>query len=669
MRVRNLRVGALTFDADFDSGNCASVEHRGEHEYAVWTAPDCDGTECETNFRSWFYFSVRGVLPGSTLHFSVHNMNAQGKLFKHDFRPVYRALPSRPQWERLRSPVATSGNKAEDNFVLHFRHTVECKTADLLFFAFSYPHGYDECLERLARLDALFGLPPMQLQQANGPLLEAAPPPASDLPVPSVAQLIRAAAANEAMSALPKRRPTDVYYVRELLTISLDGRRVELLTVSGTNGMLSELEPPLPGLFPCGTDRPHTFEGKRVFFLSARVHPGEVPASHVFNGFVEFLMRENDPRARLLRELYVFKLVPILNPDGVHNGHYRADTMGTNLNRLYLDATPERQPSIWAVVQVLRQLSEVGKLRFFVDLHAHANKRGCFMFGNALPYERQVETVLYAKLVAVNSHWFDFGGCDFSAKGMHRRDRREGLSKEGSARVGVYTHTDCTFCYALECNYNMGKIVNKLQPTQALPKGQQGSISPPASPPRGSELKYSPASWRDVGKAVAIAVLDLDDLNPATRLGPKGSDGLAKLRSTVTAWVRTQTRKQVAKPAAKAASDDGEGHNSESEPEDDEEENTRTEQAPTKRPPSKTAPLKVAPLRASLVRAAPPANKPASAPLQPRQGLQPREPKRGLSTGSAQGARPSCKPRAPPPLAVRGTGGASARAQPRRSQP
>lgn len=44
---------------------------------------------------------------------------------------------------------------------------------------------------------------------------------------------------------------------------------------------------------------------KRVCFISSRVHPGETPAAFIFEGFFDFITDPVDPRAALLRDLYV----------------------------------------------------------------------------------------------------------------------------------------------------------------------------------------------------------------------------------------------------------------------------------------------------------------------------------------------------------------------------
>ena len=140
---------------------------------------------------------------------------------------------------------------------------------------------------------------------------------------------------------------------------------------------------------------------------------------------------------------------------------------------------------------------------------------------------------------------------------MYRKDGRDvGVGKEGSGRVGVYRMTNLTYVYTLECNYNMGRRVNRLAHPHA-PEGydQHRSLSP-QPPLRCLSPKYTPESWRTVGKALAVSALDVLQANPCSRLGAPGKEqdaGYARLRSTVAAWVRANARAAKEKAAAKAA--------------------------------------------------------------------------------------------------------------------
>jgi murein tripeptide amidase MpaA len=72
---------------------------------------------------------------------------------------------------------------------------------------------------------------------------------------------------------------------------------------------------------------PEAIAVRKAIILTSRVHPGETNSSYVMNGVIEFLISDDD-KAEFLRNNFVFKLIPMLNPDGVIVGNYRCSLAG-----------------------------------------------------------------------------------------------------------------------------------------------------------------------------------------------------------------------------------------------------------------------------------------------------------------------------------------------------
>lgn len=526
-------IAGITFSSDFDSGNCDRVKQVDDWHFAVYTRNDCKGSPFANSYSTWFYFSMTGVPPGQNVRLTVRNMNVQKRLYgSFGMRPVVRSVPSRPQWERSKTRCTFSiaesnddddddhedgeeeeedsneeSNEPENKFSISFTHRFEFGESEVTYFAFCFPWSYSDCQQQLEELDTRF--------ERKG----------------------------------LSRRKEDIYYVRELLIQSTGGRRIDLITLSSSKGILvDKRERYMDGLFPIdesGTkqERPHCFKKKKVILVTSRVHPGETPASHMFNGFLDFILDDQDPRARILRDNFVFKLIPMLNPDGVHHGHYRTDLRGENLNRLYRDPDPVLHPSIFAVKELVRYID----ISFYIDLHAHCNKRGFFLFGNNLAdINDQIDNVMFPKIISLNSPHFDFQACGFSAKNMTSTSKRDGLSKDGTGRVALYQETGLVHCYTVECNYSTGRILNYISPIAALEKeGSRGMedrslrrMKPKKSlraPP-----KYTIEIFHEMGEAIAVSLLDFYEINPYSRIPRSSYKNMHRLRGSVTRYVSSK---------------------------------------------------------------------------------------------------------------------------------
>ncbi|XP_053101307.1 cytosolic carboxypeptidase 6 isoform X2 [Hemicordylus capensis] len=126
------------------------------------------------------------------------------------------------------------------------------------------------------------------------------------------------------------------YFFRELLGLSVQQRQLDLLTITNPVNL-----------------RPGAEE--KVVFITARVHPGETPSSFVCQGIIDFLVSPH-PIAKVLRDHLVFKIAPMLNPDGVYLGNYRCSLMGFDLNRHWVDPSPWAHPTLHGVKQLIVQM-------------------------------------------------------------------------------------------------------------------------------------------------------------------------------------------------------------------------------------------------------------------------------------------------------------------------
>ena len=104
----------------------------------------------------------------------------------------------------------------------------------------------------------------------------------------------------------------------------------------------------------------------------------------MLQGLLDVIVDPSNKHGAILLELFVFKIIPILNPDGVSRGYWRLDTNSINLNRYYQEPSLELHPSIFAAKAAVLQQHENGKLSMYFDLHSHSTKRSCFIIGNTI---------------------------------------------------------------------------------------------------------------------------------------------------------------------------------------------------------------------------------------------------------------------------------------------
>uniref|UniRef100_A0A8C8ECS6 Cytosolic carboxypeptidase 1 n=1 Tax=Otus sunia TaxID=257818 RepID=A0A8C8ECS6_9STRI len=369
------------------------------------------------HYHQWFYFEVSGMKTGIGYRFNIINCEKSNSQFNYGMQPlmysVQEALCSRPCWTRVgtdicyyknhfsRSSIAAGGQKGKSYYTITFTVTFQHKD-DVCYFAYHYPYTYSTLKMHLQKLESL-------------------------------------------------HNPQQIYFRQDVLCETLAGNSCPLVTITA-----------MPESNYC--EHICQFRNRPYVFLSARVHPGETNASWVMKGTLEYLM-SNNPSAQCLRESYIFKIIPMLNPDGVINGNHRCSLSGEDLNRQWQNPNPDLHPTIYHAKGLLQYLAAIKRLPLvYCDYHGHSRKKNVFMYGcsiketmwhtnvNAASCDLMEDPGYRAlpKILSQTAPAFCMGSCSFVVE----------KSKESTARVVVWREIGVQRSYTMEstlCGCDQGK--------------------------------------------------------------------------------------------------------------------------------------------------------------------------------------------------------------------
>ncbi|XP_077079560.1 cytosolic carboxypeptidase 6-like isoform X4 [Siphateles boraxobius] len=378
--------GHVIFDACFESGNLGRVDYISEFEFDLFIRPDT----CNPRFRVWFNFTVENVretqcpTDGTSFDFKFY--------FDRVIFNIVNFSKTKSLYRDGMSPVVKSTSRPKWQRLpaknVYYYRCPDHRRNYVMSFAFCFDREDD-----VYQFAYCYPYTYSRLQHYLASL---------------------------------ERRNLD-YLQREQLGLSVQQRRLDLLTITNPAHLNQERE-------------------KRVVFLTARVHPGESPASFICQGFIDFLVSHH-PTAQVLRDHVIFKIVPMLNPDGVYLGNYRCSLMGFDLNRHWQDPSPWAHPTLHAVKQLIVQINQDPKvsLEFYIDVHAHSTMMNGFMYGNVFEEEDRVQRqAVFPRLLCQNAPDFSLSSTTFN------RD----LVKAGTGRRFMGGLLDDTsYCYTLEVSF------------------------------------------------------------------------------------------------------------------------------------------------------------------------------------------------------------------------
>ena len=211
------------------------------------------------------------------------------------------------------------------------------------------------------------------------------------------------------------------FFVRKTLCTTLAGNDVDYIIINNNNTSST----------PGGEEK----EGA-VFF--ARQHPSETVGSYVMKGIIDFLLGNSD-EAVYLRDNFIFKIIPMLNPDGVINGNTRTSFAGCDLNRRWLKPNEMLHPEIYNAKEMITKFADQRHTQCIVDFHGHFGAFDSFFYANH-DKENFATCKFFPFLCSKISKVINIDKCKFTMP----------KSKIGTGRINLFNELNIENVYTLE---------------------------------------------------------------------------------------------------------------------------------------------------------------------------------------------------------------------------
>ena len=202
------------------------------------------------------------------------------------------------------------------------------------------------------------------------------------------------------------------------------------------------------------------------------MHPGETQASHLVHGLIEFLLSD-DPEAQEIRDKFVVKIVPMLNPDGVIHGNYRVNLLGVDLNRRWKKPSKFLHPTIYYTKSMINYFNQKSKIKgcesggvvLCCDFHGHSRNTDLFMYSCITHGDAQINMKIRSVPVGVDRciPIFNMKHCNFALE----------KDKSNTARIVLFQEFGILSSYTLECTYYGSEFFKRPKHGSLVTKEQQ----------------------------------------------------------------------------------------------------------------------------------------------------------------------------------------------------